>query len=72
MLDAARVRSVAAGNSQLPYSLDFDHLPGSTLIVQKAISRLRHEQKNMLMRVGFEPTPFRTSDVDVPGGITLS
>jgi hypothetical protein len=28
--------------------------------------------KGMLMRVGFEPTPFRTSDSDVPDGNTLS
>ena len=28
--------------------------------------------KIMLMRVGFEPTPFRTSDCDEPEGNTLS
>ena len=28
--------------------------------------------KDVLMRVGFEPTPFRTSDCSEPEGITLS
>ena len=33
-----------------------------------------HDQKakDMLMRVGFEPTPFRTSDCSEPEGNTLS
>jgi hypothetical protein len=39
---------------------------------KKARCRPARMAKEMLMRVGFEPTPFRTSDFDVPEGNTLS
>lgn len=41
-------------------------------LVETSAGQHDQEAKDMLMRVGFEPTPFRTSDCSEPGGVTLS
>jgi hypothetical protein len=56
------------GSGFLPIGL----VQNLTLLLTCVVVECEQKAKDMLMRVGFEPTPFRTSDCDVPEGNTLS